>query len=99
MPVVGCVERADASAPLEFHTASVFGAADLAATCTNEADVASAGQRPKFGEKGCRTGPLHGDDYARSVEAGALLKFKHPVESRKGGRGTERGERGQGVVG
>lgn len=95
MPVVGCIERAnDSSAPLEFRTASVFDAADLSATWADEADVAAAGQRPMLGEKGRRAGPLHGNHYARSMEAGALLKFKHPVELRNG---VEDG--GKGVLG
>ena len=83
VPVVRCVERSDASASVEVYAASVFHAPNPAATRADEANVTPAGQWPMLGEEGCRTGPLDGNNYARSFQARALLELKHPAESRK----------------
>ncbi len=82
MPIVGCIECANTPATPVLATASVFivGAANLAATWADETDVAAIWQRPVLREKRRRTRPLHGNNYARSVEAGAFLEFKHPLE-------------------
>lgn len=97
MPVIGCIECANTPATPVLATASVFvvDAANLAATWADEADVAAIWQWPVLRQKRRRTRPLYGNNYARSVEAGALLELKHPLESivaRMAGRsGEERG--------
>lgn len=73
VPVVAFIEGADPFTPTEVNAAFLVGAADPTVTWADEADVAAVRQGPVFREKGCRTRPLHGDDYARSLEARALL--------------------------